>query len=269
MSVKLMSAVWETDLQPTRKMVLLALCDNANDEGLCYPSITTIAKKCSLSRRAVINAIEFLEEKGFLTREKRDGSVTTYHITNPCIWRTSAPDAPVHEVHPTGAPDAPPPVHEVHRSRRPLYIEPSIEPSKNRQVDTPPTPPQGGHEVPPAPSSKPQQNQQPEPIALPPWLPQDLWDEFIAHRKAMRSPLTAHAQKLAIKKLDELRRDGHDPRAVIEQTILNGWKSFYPLRTNATRSDERAAFLRSITESARGPKQSSNWIDITDEVQVV
>ena len=135
-------------------------------------------------------------------------------------------------------------------------------------VNTPPTPPQGGHEVPPALSSKSQQNRQPEPdpIALPPWLPQDLWDGFIAHRRAMRSPLTAHAQRLAIRKLDELRRDGHDPRAVIEQTILNGWKGFYPLRTN--RSDERAAFLRTITESARGPKQPT-WIDITDEVQVV
>ncbi|WP_373885605.1 helix-turn-helix domain-containing protein [Snodgrassella alvi] len=33
-----MAKAWELDLSQGEKLVLLALCDHANDDGICYPS---------------------------------------------------------------------------------------------------------------------------------------------------------------------------------------------------------------------------------------
>jgi len=135
-SVKLMTAAWDTKLASVRKLVLLALCDNANDQGQCYPSVKTLEEKCSLSRRSIFQAISELEAAGFLIKDEiRAGRSTVYQITNPCTWRTSAVDALVHLPHHSGAEDAPPPVHVAHHSGAggaPITInEPSIEPSVN------------------------------------------------------------------------------------------------------------------------------------------
>jgi len=67
-----MNRVWtDENLEPTQKLVLLAICDNANDEGLCYPSIDTIQHKTSLSRPTVIKIINKLEELHMLTKTQR------------------------------------------------------------------------------------------------------------------------------------------------------------------------------------------------------
>lgn len=53
-----------------RKMVLLKLADQANDNGLCWPSYQTIAEACEISRRSVIRHIQQLETDGYLTITK-------------------------------------------------------------------------------------------------------------------------------------------------------------------------------------------------------
>ena len=110
MSIKIMTAVWDReDLSSTQKLVLLALADWANDEGLCWPSIERVAKKSSLKKRAVQLAIRSLEEMQFIRREEVIGKGNKYwiqipvHHMHPCIKDTP----PVHEVHGTRASDAP------------------------------------------------------------------------------------------------------------------------------------------------------------------
>lgn len=71
MSIKLMSKAWELDLSQGEKLVLLALCDHANDDGVCYPSQAFLASKCSMSYRSVINQIKRLESCGILMSERR------------------------------------------------------------------------------------------------------------------------------------------------------------------------------------------------------
>lgn len=62
-----MSKVWAIpELSPNQKLVFLAICDNANDEGICYPSIDTLQSKTSISRPTIIKLIKELEEKSFL-----------------------------------------------------------------------------------------------------------------------------------------------------------------------------------------------------------
>jgi hypothetical protein len=80
MSVRVMSAVWELDLPASEKLVLLALADCANDEGLCWPSMSTIAKKCSKSDRTVQTSIKALADAGHLTRHEVLGRGCSYHI---------------------------------------------------------------------------------------------------------------------------------------------------------------------------------------------
>ena len=74
MSVKLMSTAWDMDLPMGQKMLLLALCDHANDEGVCYPSQEKLAQKCSMGERTVISHIQWLERHGILSRERRQNT---------------------------------------------------------------------------------------------------------------------------------------------------------------------------------------------------
>lgn len=67
MSIKAMTWAWSLEELPLKEsMVLLALADQANDEGLCWPSQETLAKKSRGSVRSVKRAIKFLRDAGLV-----------------------------------------------------------------------------------------------------------------------------------------------------------------------------------------------------------
>lgn len=83
MSIKLMAAAW--DIPPKTlpkgcKFLLIALCDNANDQGICYPSIEYLASKCEMCTRTVQNHVQWLAEHEYLKLEERKGRSTIYTI---------------------------------------------------------------------------------------------------------------------------------------------------------------------------------------------
>lgn len=81
MSIKLMSVAWDLDIPATEKMVLLCLCDFASDGGgNCWPSVNTMAARCSTSGRTVQRAIRSLETRGILDTNQRMGTSSTYRI---------------------------------------------------------------------------------------------------------------------------------------------------------------------------------------------
>lgn len=59
---------------------------------------------------------------------------------------------------------------------------------------------------------------------LVPLIGEDLAKGFLAHRKAMKAPMTEHAVELMAKRLGEIS----DPVRATEDAIRNGWKSVYP-----------------------------------------
>jgi hypothetical protein len=143
MSVKQMTLAWELPLALAPKMVLVALADNANDEGVCWPLLRTICRKTSLCERAVRDCIRLLEECGCLTVEKRSGRGNVYTV-HPDRFRepdpgttcrstpaahagAPAPDAgvPRHHVPETPAPDA-----GVLEPSRESPSEPSLTPAR-------------------------------------------------------------------------------------------------------------------------------------------
>ena len=86
MSMELMVKAMKTRVgNPLRKLVLLKLADNANDQGECWPSYQYIADQCEISRSTVKNHIRELEKSGLLTREyRKNGTVNqsnVFHLT--------------------------------------------------------------------------------------------------------------------------------------------------------------------------------------------
>jgi hypothetical protein len=75
MSVKLMSTVFELPVRATQKLVLLAMADHARDDGTgCYPSLSRLARKTSLTKRGVRKTLRQLESDGLI----RAGGTTRY-----------------------------------------------------------------------------------------------------------------------------------------------------------------------------------------------
>lgn len=136
MSIALMTQAWKMDMPAGRKMVLLALCDNANDEGRCYPSVTVLMEKCSMGERTIQQHVAQMEADGILRRDMRAGRSTVYNI-DPRRICTPAESAPPQISHLPPAKDAPPPPQNLHPTPAdfaPITIkEPSLEPSKKRQ----------------------------------------------------------------------------------------------------------------------------------------
>ena len=75
-----MNWAWRQALTPALKLVLMALADAADDQGVCWPSVSTLAKKCTVSTRTVQRSLRVLIHSGLLiaeTRQRRDGSSTS------------------------------------------------------------------------------------------------------------------------------------------------------------------------------------------------
>ena len=84
MSIKVMSWVWEQDLPPLDKIVLMAIADHADDDGYAWPSMKRIAEKCSMEKRTVQRHVEKLQEQQLLkveSRQRHDGSSSSNGYT--------------------------------------------------------------------------------------------------------------------------------------------------------------------------------------------
>jgi len=72
MSVKVMSMVWDCDLPPNQKFVLLAYADHANDEGTSvYPGEDRMKKKTGYSKGNVRRVTAELIDAGMLMRTRK------------------------------------------------------------------------------------------------------------------------------------------------------------------------------------------------------
>jgi DNA-binding transcriptional ArsR family regulator len=107
MSIALMTLVWRIDIAPTDKLVLLALADAANDEGVTWMALKSrrqdkmdLLMKCSLSQRAIQMSLRRLEAGGLINRCEKPGRGVIYTVF----------PGGAHDMHPPydrGAPDAP------------------------------------------------------------------------------------------------------------------------------------------------------------------
>ena len=155
MSFKLVAKVFDIRVgNPLRKMVLIKLADQANDNGYCWPSYESLAYACEISRSSVINHIKWLAENDFLWIEKRydkeaqKSLSNIYHLTlskgkqvNDDVGGAAATpvqeinhEGVVQEIHHPSVGDTPEVVQEIHHpsvgdTPKPI-TEPTIKPIK-------------------------------------------------------------------------------------------------------------------------------------------
>ena len=120
-----MSQVWERpDLDPYERLILLALADHADDDGVCYPSISRLVDRTGMAERGVQKVLKRLAEKGHLSVETNAGRNGTNRYS---IALTPAPGAPRTRgttAQSAPAPEAPPP-HLSAKTPAPGAPEPS------------------------------------------------------------------------------------------------------------------------------------------------
>lgn len=74
MSIEVSSAVWKHSRQKSgRLLVLLALADYTNSEGIAWPAASTLAKKVRTSKRNVQRCVRELEKAGELEVRRNEG----------------------------------------------------------------------------------------------------------------------------------------------------------------------------------------------------
>lgn len=126
MSVSASAWVWaNSQAKGTARLVLLALADQADDNGRCYPSVAYIARKCRIAVRTAHDALETLTVLGEVVREPRPGHSTVYRLA------LSAAPTSADSAHPTYAESADLPQTTYAGDRSEVCGSPHTEPSSN------------------------------------------------------------------------------------------------------------------------------------------
>jgi len=213
-----MSACWPLQIPPTPKAVLISLADNANDHGVCWPSISTICARTCFGKTAVIEAIQWLESAGFLVADRENGRHTKYQII------------------PAGRDlFSPQPVREANRSakRTGSADGPDLSASRKkpvRQADTNRQEPSGTIER----ENAGAQGGQSE--GLPPGVDPEKWELFrqqLDHDGKTSAPRILNAMG----QLRALAKRGVDCNAVLSTAVARGWRDL----TDAGREVQRQA----------------------------
>ncbi len=118
-------------------------------------------------------------------------------------------------------------------------------------------------------------------IALPEWLSEEIWKDWVEHKKAIKSPMSPRAITLSISKLTKLREEGYSPESVINQSIEMGWKGLFPVRDEKPvvidKKTSRQAYYEEANRRRESYGQQQNTVDgdaarpgdITAEYEVV
>jgi DNA-binding transcriptional ArsR family regulator len=227
---------WAQDTSPTQKLVLLALAEHANDGYACWPSIHRLQERTGLSRRGVQKALRELEQRGLVSAERGGGrSANRYALNLPGVQ----------EVRATYACDAPQPrtpctstAHPVHPNRNRTEIEPSLNPKRVRV--------------------------RAKEVTVPDWMDRSLWQQFLEHRRFIKAPMTEVAKRRAITTLAKLRDEGHEPEAVLNQSIVNGWKGVFPVKQHSGSESRRFSATVEALQSLFGEDDGSQDISAGD-----
>ena len=194
MSVELMTKAFKSKTgNPLTKLVLVKLADNANDDGVCYPSYKRIAIQCEVSRPTAISHVKKLEAMKYLSireRKTENGNATNVYILHPENWEILEPF--------TSKAALPPLVNE-------LNPEPSIEPSDNHHI------------------KKTTQKSESEILLERFGITGQLAKDFIAHRKTKRGAISETQLSRLQKQADKA---GISICEVVEICIERNWQGF-------------------------------------------
>lgn len=223
MSFTLVAEVMKTKVgSPLKKIILIKLADQANDDGMCWPSYESISKSCEICKRSVIKHISELEKMGFLRIERRYNKgagknfSNKYHLT----LGGSASDALVHMSVKGGALDAlggaldaPEPTNDPTND----LINKDIAVSKEKKTKQVKTKSFNAHDY-----------------QIPSFVDVEIWCAFHDMRNSKKKNATEYACKLLVNKLTKFNEAGLDANAALEKSITNAWTDVFEPKSNST-----------------------------------
>ncbi len=240
MSVKIMTMVWEhAPCHENPLIILLALADWANDEGLCWPSMQKLADKARIDKRSARRIIRKLIADGLVTIAEEGGGRAKQNIYRvetgalcPPIEKEDIRNADTGDTK-RGTLEAQKGTLEAQRGtfpaqkRTPVSPDPLVEPSVEPSEDPPREPPSG--------------------------LPYH-GEAFIAalanyelHRKEIRKPLRDTGRQALLNQLALYGEQGAT-RALIT-SVANGWTGvFEPRNGNGHRVEGLDAVREVLAE---------------------
>ena len=125
-----MSLVWDSTVPAPERFTLLALADRADEEGVCWPSVPTLARKCATGERTIQRHLATLQSLGVIEVERRLGHRSLYRIDLDAL-RAAAQECSTTPPHPRQS-DTP-----VNLTPRQIDTRTPVNLSKNpRQSDT-------------------------------------------------------------------------------------------------------------------------------------
>ncbi len=223
---------------PLRKLVLIKLCDNANDEGECWPSIQNIAEQCEISKRSVIRHIQDLSSCGILSAQKRfvDAKQTSNIYTIVIGENTTAKArvgllidgvgrgdteslGGVTQSHWGGDTESLGGVTQSHPESISLNLSTESSKKINKKKSIP----------------KPLKPEPFDPATLGRTMPQEIetaWLRWIEYRKLEKLTMNQITMTGQAEDLIKLSKAGHDAIAIINTSINGGYKTFYEPKNN-------------------------------------
>lgn len=220
MSMELMVGAMKIEVgNPLRKLVLIKLADNANDQGECWPSYQHIADQCEIDRSTVRKHIKQLQQQGLLRVEHRLGvlgnSSNLYRLTLNGVGPKSPPVGPES----TGGCFQPTPPVGPESTRTSHSFEPVNEPIDIGE--------KGAQEEKPKKRQQKAQTEKFDPLTCKPEnVSDEAWAGFVEMRatKGKGKPLTKRACEMIATKLKGLP----DADVIVDRSTINGWADVYP-----------------------------------------
>lgn len=227
MSFKLVAAVFDMKVgNPLRKMVLIKLADQANDDGVCWPSYESIARSCEISRRSVVTHIQWLEDNGFLRIERRYNAAESKNFSNR-YHLTLGNAKQFKKVKSKGGANAAPVQIASDDANAALG-------DAGNALGSATDAPSNSAGAAPKPISKPINESVKESgttkkkkVEKPTDVSNQVWSDFLELRKTKKAPLSVTAWNQAKKQIDQaMDKTGHSLEQVMTEWVLAGWTGF-------------------------------------------
>ncbi|MFV0449812.1 MAG: helix-turn-helix domain-containing protein [Vibrio sp.] len=200
----------------TTKFVLVKLADNANDDGVCWPSYNHIADQCEISRRSAMRHVKILVELGLVAVTYRSGekgnssNVFRLKLDSVTSDKLSPPsNEVVTEDHQPSYTQSPPPSDTV-SPRTSHSFEPVSEPKKTIKKS------------------------RLENSELPEQLNTVAWAQWLDYRSKLKKPFkTPRGERRAMNELIKLSQgDQTMQQRIVDQSIDHEWLGLFELKAN-------------------------------------
>ena len=278
MSIEALSWAWEQKLKPGPKLVLLALADHADHEGVCWPGFDGLAAKTGMSRSTVIENVKQLVALELVTVEKRADShghrASNRYILHISKVRKSNVGNPNVGKPNVGNPDSGGNPHQQRaeaedrhsKVRKTNVGNPDLGASKVRNPDAKVRNPDPNRQLEPSVRDTSSPNgdsvsarSKLDLSVLPADLSKSVWDDWCRHRKAKKAPINTQTVVNAIaRELEEARGYGWLPDEALAEAMAAGWRGVKAVWLKNRAKENPTAAATNQSGSGNGPRVAAN-----------